>query len=83
MRRFQPDELRPDRGVGRVLRTGVSEIHQGISDEVLMQAATNQEHLSLLREVGFRSVLLVPLKARGRAFWRDDAGQRRVDAPVR
>ena len=68
LREFQSEELRPDRGVGRVLRTGASEILRDISDEMLVGAATSQEHLSLLREVGFRSVLLVPLRGRGGAF---------------
>jgi PAS domain S-box-containing protein len=68
LRQFEPRELDPDRGVGRVLRTGVSELYKDISDEVLVEAATSEEHLSLLRSVGFRSVVLTPLKARGRAF---------------
>ncbi len=68
LRQFQPDELRPDRGVGRVLRTGVSELYQDIPDEVLKQAAVNDEHLELLRSVGFRSVVLAPLTVGGRAF---------------
>jgi PAS domain S-box-containing protein len=68
LRQFQPDDLRPDRGVGQVLRTGVSEIYQDISEEVLKQAAVNQEHLDLLRSVGFRSVVLAPLTVGGRAL---------------
>ncbi len=35
---------------------------------MLARAAVNDEHLSLLRSIGFRSVLLVPLRARGRTF---------------
>jgi PAS domain S-box-containing protein len=68
LRQFQPDELRSDRGVGRVLRTGVSEIYQDIPDGVLVQAAVNDEHLELLRSVGFRSVVLAPLTVGGRAL---------------
>ncbi len=68
LRQYQPDELRPDRGVGRVLRTGASEIYQDIPDDVLLEVAVNEEHLSLLREVGFRSVVIAPLRAGGRAF---------------
>jgi serine phosphatase RsbU (regulator of sigma subunit) len=68
LRQFEPEELRPDRGVGRVLRTGRSEIYQDISDEVLVQAAVNDEHLELLRSVGFRSVILAPLTVGGRAL---------------
>jgi len=68
LRGFEPDRLDPDRGVGRVLRTGTSVLYSQIPDEALVQAAVDEEHLALLRAVGFRSVLLTPLKARGRAF---------------
>ncbi|HYB25710.1 MAG TPA: SpoIIE family protein phosphatase [Solirubrobacteraceae bacterium] len=68
LRQFQPERLDPERGVGKVLRTGTSVLYQQIPDEALVQAAVNEEHLALLRAVGFRSVLLAPLKARGRAF---------------
>jgi len=68
VRRFEPDELSPDRGVGRILRTGESELYREIPDEALERAAVNDEHLSLLRSIGFRSVMLVPLRARGRTF---------------
>ena len=67
-REFQPRELRPDRGLGRVLSTGRPEVVQDIRDEMLVAAAVNEEHLNLLRAVGLRSVLMIPLKARGRAF---------------
>ncbi len=68
LRAYEPEELDPDRGVGRILRTGASELYQGIPDEALAAAAVNDEHLGLLRSLGFRSVLLVPLSARGRTF---------------
>jgi PAS domain S-box-containing protein len=68
LRQFEPEELRADRGVGRVLRTGASELYQEVSDEVLMEAAVSDEHLNLLRAVGFRSVILAPLTAGGRAL---------------
>ncbi len=68
LRRFNPEQLDPDRGIGRVLRTGVSELYSHIPDELLSRAAVNDEHLRLLRGLGFRSVLLVPLAARGRTF---------------
>ncbi|MBV9603571.1 MAG: SpoIIE family protein phosphatase [Solirubrobacterales bacterium] len=68
LRQYQPDELRSDRGVGRVLATGASELYQDISDDVLAAAAVNQEHLTLLRSVGFRSVVLAPLKVGGRSL---------------
>jgi PAS domain S-box-containing protein len=68
LRAFEPEELDPDRGVGRILRTGMSELYEDIPDGVLVTAAVDDEHLALLRSLGFRSVLLVPLRARGRTF---------------
>jgi PAS domain S-box-containing protein len=68
IRRFDSSRVDPERGVGRVLRTGVSEIYSEITDEMLAAGAVNDEHLALLREVGFRSALLVPLRARGRSL---------------
>ena len=68
LRRFEPEELDPRRGVGRILHTGTSELYQDIPDDVLAEAAVSDEHLVLLRSLGFRSVLLVPLTARGRTF---------------
>jgi PAS domain S-box-containing protein len=68
LRQFEPEQLDPDRGVGRVMRTGTSLLYRQISDEVLVQAAVDEEHLALLRAVGFSSVLLAPLKAHGRTL---------------
>jgi PAS domain S-box-containing protein len=68
LRRYEPEQLDPDRGVGRVLRTGESLLSQHIPDEALVQAAVDEEHLALLRSVGLRSAVLVALKARGRTF---------------
>jgi PAS domain S-box-containing protein len=66
LRRYEPAELDPERGIGRVIRTGTAELYPEITDEMLAAGARDGEHLELLREVGFRSVLLVPLQARGR-----------------
>jgi serine phosphatase RsbU (regulator of sigma subunit) len=60
--------LDPDSPVGspKVIRTGEPELIGEIPDEFLVQAAQNEEHLRLLREVGFKSACIVPLIARGR-----------------
>jgi serine phosphatase RsbU (regulator of sigma subunit)/anti-sigma regulatory factor (Ser/Thr protein kinase) len=52
-------------GVPNVIRTGRSELYPEVSDEVLVQAARDEEHLRLMRGLGLRSVLIVPLTARG------------------
>lgn len=68
LRAYDLDPPDPERGVGRVLRTGIAELYEDVPDEALVEGAADEEHLSLLRELGMRSVLLVPLRARGRTF---------------
>ena len=60
-----PDE---PRGVQQVIRTGRPEIYPEIPDAMLVAAARDAEHLRILREVGFASVMIVPLIARGRTL---------------
>jgi PAS domain S-box-containing protein len=52
-------------GVHEVIRTGRSKLYTEIGDEVLAGAAVDQEHLVLLRALGMRSAMSVPLSARG------------------
>jgi PAS domain S-box-containing protein len=68
LRSYEPEVPDPDGGLGRVLRTGVGELYPVITDEMLSAAAKDEEHLRLLRAVGFRSVVIVPLRARGRTL---------------
>jgi len=53
-------------GAPQVIRTGQSEIYPEITDEMLQAVAKNEEELQLLRSVGYRSVMIVPLKTHGR-----------------
>lgn len=62
---FDPNDVR---GVAQVLRTGQSELYPDIPDSLLVEAARDQEHLQILREVGFKSVMIVPLLTRGRTI---------------
>jgi len=62
--RYPPDPS-ADMGVYRVLRTGRSELYPEISEEMVEQAAVDEEHVELLREFGLRSAMLVPLVVRG------------------
>ncbi|HEX3452749.1 MAG TPA: SpoIIE family protein phosphatase [Solirubrobacteraceae bacterium] len=68
LRAFEPKVLNPDQGLGLVLRTGESQLYTDIPDELLVAAAIDDEHLGLLREVGMRSVLIVPLSIRERTI---------------
>jgi serine phosphatase RsbU (regulator of sigma subunit) len=68
LREYQPEKLDPDEGLGMVVRTGMSQLHAEITDEMLVPAAHDEEHLRLLREIGLRSALVVPLRTATRTF---------------
>ncbi len=63
-----PEVIYPDRGLGRVLRTGEPEIYPCIPDELIVQSARDAEHLRLLRKLDLRASILYPLIARGRVL---------------
>ena len=62
--------LDPDAPVGSpaVIRSGEPEVMEDLPDEFLVAAAQSPEHLQILRELGFASVCIVPLTARGRTL---------------
>lgn len=68
LRTYEPEQLDPERGLGLVRRTGKSQLYTDIHDELLVRAAIDEEHLRLLREVGMRAVLIVPLRVRERTI---------------
>ena len=51
-----------------MIRTGKSEFLPEIPDELLVEAAVDEEHLELLRELGLKSAMTVPLRAHGKVF---------------
>jgi PAS domain S-box-containing protein len=53
-------------GVPNVIRTGRPELYAEVPDELLVEAAVDEEHLRLIRELGLKSAMVVPLEARGR-----------------
>jgi serine phosphatase RsbU (regulator of sigma subunit) len=55
-------------GVAAVLRGGPSELYPDVPDSLLQAYARDAEHLALLEALGMRSVIVVPLAARGRTF---------------
>jgi PAS domain S-box-containing protein len=54
------------RGAALTLRTGQPDFVPEIPDELLVQAARDPEHLEILRQVGFSSVMTVPLRTQAR-----------------
>ena len=63
--RYPPDPDAPY-GVNHVIRTGEPELVPEIPEPVLEEAARDEEHRELLRELGLKSYMVVPLAARGR-----------------
>ncbi len=66
--RSYPEQIVEDRGLGRVLRTGKSELYTDIPDHLLAGAAQDAEHLRLMRQLGITAGLIVPLTVRGRTL---------------
>jgi PAS domain S-box-containing protein len=63
-----PADPRADRGVFQVLRTGQSQLFREIPEELLVQAAQDDEHLRMIRALGMSSAMLVPMKVRDRVL---------------
>ena len=55
-------------GYRRVVRTGVSELISEITDAQLAEVSRGPEHLEMLRALGLKSTLCVPITARGRTL---------------
>jgi serine phosphatase RsbU (regulator of sigma subunit)/anti-sigma regulatory factor (Ser/Thr protein kinase) len=68
LRQRYPIDIDEPTGVPNVIRTGRSELYPDIPDELLVQGARDAEHLELIRGLGLRSVLVVPLTARGKTL---------------
>jgi serine phosphatase RsbU (regulator of sigma subunit) len=66
LRRRYPPEAEAPGGVPAVIKTGKPELHPHIPEELLLRAARDEEHLRLLRQLNLRSLMIVPLTARGR-----------------
>lgn len=63
--RFRPESKSPQ-GVWNVLRSGKSEMVSEISDELLARTVQDQEILQIVRKLGLKSYIGVPLKVRGK-----------------
>jgi PAS domain S-box-containing protein len=62
MRDRYPPDLQSERGVSRAL-AGETEFYPDIPIELLEQTARDEEHLRLVREVGIRSAIIVPVRS--------------------
>jgi signal transduction histidine kinase len=60
----------PDAPTGppNVIRTGQSELYSEVTDEMLAAGARSEEELRLARQIGYTSLMFVPLIARGQTI---------------
>lgn len=68
LQRRYPEPVDSPTGIYNVLRTGKPEMLAAIPDELLVAGARDAEHLALLRGLGLRSYIIMPLRARGRTL---------------
>jgi PAS domain S-box-containing protein len=68
LQRRYPPQYGAEYGVGKVLATGEPELIGEVTDEALVLAARDEEHLELLRTLQLRSGMIVPMVARGRTI---------------
>ncbi len=61
-RHAPPPDPNAPQGMYAVLRTGKPEIYPDIPDELLVAVARNETELNILREIGYSSVIVMPLR---------------------
>ncbi len=61
--RYPPDLSAPA-GTAQVIRTGAPALYETITDEMLVAGARDEEHLRVIRNLGLRSAIVVPLASR-------------------
>lgn len=68
MRRRFPPRPQDRRGAYEVLRTGRSEFVREVTEEMIAAEPLDPHQAALLRQLGLRSIMTVPLRARDRVF---------------
>jgi PAS domain S-box-containing protein len=63
-----PADSGAEHGLAGVIRTGVPELIPEVTEEMLVGAARNAEHLAILRRVGITSAIIAPILARERTL---------------
>lgn len=66
VRRYPPNLDDPNDGLARIRRTGEPEVVHEIPPQLLEMAARDPEHLHILRRLGLRSYIAVPIRGRDR-----------------
>jgi PAS domain S-box-containing protein len=62
MRERYPPDMSATTGLPAIIAGGPAELYKEIPDEMLVAAAKDEEHLRIIREVGLRSGMAVPMR---------------------
>jgi PAS domain S-box-containing protein len=65
LRRRYPPTLEEDTGLAKVIKTGESEFYPYIPQELIDQQNLDEDEQRIIREIAMRSVIIVPMRARG------------------
>ncbi|MFN8492887.1 MAG: PAS domain S-box protein [Caldilineaceae bacterium] len=68
LRARYPVDRQAPQGLPNVLRTGIAEFYPEITEDLIMRAEPEDDELAIIREVGFKSVIIAPLQARGQVL---------------
>ncbi|MDT7603978.1 MAG: hypothetical protein QOF61_1975, partial [Acidobacteriota bacterium] len=68
LERRYPQNMNERQGVANVIRTGAPELYPNIPDEMLALVTHDAEQLKIMRELGLRSAMIVPLSVQGRVL---------------
>jgi PAS domain-containing protein len=63
-----PADLTAEAGMGAALRTGEAQMWPDIPDDMLVAGARDERHLKLIREIGMRSAMIVPMRVGGKTL---------------
>jgi two-component system CheB/CheR fusion protein len=88
LRQRYPPDMDAPQGLPNVIRTGRAEFYPEITEELILRSEPDDEQLAIIRQVGFKSVIIAPLSARGQVLggltlvW-SDSDHRYSEADVR
>lgn len=68
LRAYRPTAAAPASTIARAIRTGRPQLTPQVPPDYFEQIAQDEQHLALLRRLGFTSSIAVPLGARGRTL---------------
>jgi len=63
-----PSRASETRGIRQVIRSGQSEWAASIPEELLVELSQGEEHLDIIRKLGLKSYISVPMKSRNRVL---------------